>query len=270
MRKIRRGIARARKALTNLDLGKVRRKLAKRQRTRKQKRRARKALVRQRAEAREKLDSTLEQLEQAEEDSDRAERLEERVASLRQLEEGLTREIRRTRRRLHALADQITDLHPKVRRRRKKKRKLNRRIERGKKRLQKAREKRKDKLGTGDLGGSRSITDQIVEPEYDKAGVPVTSRKRPASHPLSRSNPSSDHNEANVTADALDGGTANNFTLARRAAAKIASAADEVQGSWDGDYDTFNVRFGDRWFRIQIIAGTHGTGAHIHEGTRRL
>lgn len=110
-------------------------------------------------------------------------------------------------------------------------------------------------------GGARGVTNEVIRIVGDRA--PVTSRKRPASHPLSRANPASDHNEANRTADAVDFGIANAYGLAREIAAKLG-------GKWTRDYDSFVIRRRGRRYRVQIIAGTHGTGPHLHVGVKRV
>lgn len=109
--------------------------------------------------------------------------------------------------------------------------------------------------------GSRAITNEVIRIVGDRA--PVTSRKRPASHPLSRANPASDHNAANRTADAVDFGIANAYGLAREIAAKLG-------GQWSGDYDSFIIHRRGKRYRVQIIAGTHGTGPHLHVGVKRV
>lgn len=109
-------------------------------------------------------------------------------------------------------------------------------------------------------GGSRGVINEVIRIVGDRA--PITSRKRPANHPLSRANPSSDHNEANRTADAVDFGIANAYDLAREIAARLG-------GKWTKDYESFVIRRNGKRYRVQIIAGTHGTGPHLHVGVRR-
>jgi hypothetical protein len=36
------------------------------------------------------------------------------------------------------------------------------------------------------------------------------------------------------------------------------------------DYGTFLVRRDGKTFRVQMIAGTHGTGPHLHVGVKRV
>jgi len=112
-------------------------------------------------------------------------------------------------------------------------------------------------------GGSRGVTNEVIRIVGDRA--PITSRKRPASHPLSLANPGSDHNAANRTADAVDFGIANAYGLAREIAAKLGAP-----GQWSGDYDSFIIHRRGKRYRVQIIAGTHGTGPHLHVGVRRV
>jgi hypothetical protein len=110
-------------------------------------------------------------------------------------------------------------------------------------------------------GGSRAVTNEIIRIVGGRASV--TSRKRPAWHPLSISNPSSDHSGLNRLADAVDFGTANNYSLAREIARRLG-------GWWSGDYDAFVISRSGNKYRVQIIAGTHGTGPHLHVGVRRI
>lgn len=112
-------------------------------------------------------------------------------------------------------------------------------------------------------GGSRAVTNEVIDIVGDRAEV--TSRKRPWWHRLSRANSGSDHNGANKTADAVDFGIAEAYDLAREIADKLGAP-----GEWTGDYDSFEVvRDGVR-YRVQMIAGDHGTGPHLHVGVRRI
>jgi hypothetical protein len=111
-------------------------------------------------------------------------------------------------------------------------------------------------------GGTRAVTNEVIRIVDGRA--PVTSRKRAAWDPLSRANPSSDHNAANLDADAVDFGIANAYSLAYEIAAELGAP-----GQWSGDYDEFTVRHNGQTYRVQMIAGTHGTGPHLHVGVRR-
>ena len=168
------------------------------------------------------------------------------------------------------LDDKIDEkLKPRVEARRQRRAKLLDRKRGLVRRLEEIRESQQTDLGEGPWGGAMSVAERIIAPVYARHGIPVTSRKRPASDPLSISNPSSDHNEANTTAYALDAGTANNFTLAKEVVAELTAAADQViEGTWAADYDSISLRFGPTTMRVQIIAGTHGTGPHLHVGLR--
>lgn len=109
-------------------------------------------------------------------------------------------------------------------------------------------------------GGSRGVTNEIIRIVAGRA--PITSRKRAASDPLSIANPNSDHSGQNLVADAVDFGTANNYALGREIAHRLG-------GSWNSDYQSFYIIFDGKRYRVQIIAGTHGTGPHLHVGVRR-
>jgi len=88
-------------------------------------------------------------------------------------------------------------------------------------------------------------------------------RKRAANDPLSIANPGSDHSGRNLNADAVDFGIASAYSLGSEIARKLG-------GSWSTDYQSFNVRRNGRTYRVQIIAGTHGTGPHLHCGVARI
>lgn len=110
-------------------------------------------------------------------------------------------------------------------------------------------------------GGSRGVINEVTRIVAGRA--PITSGKRAASDPLSIANPDSDHNEANRLADARDFGTANNHALKNEISRKLGGPATLP------DYGTFTVRRNGHTYRVQIIAGTHGTGPHLHVGVRR-
>jgi hypothetical protein len=90
----------------------------------------------------------------------------------------------------------------------------------------------------------------------------VTSRKRVATF----GNPGSDHHVSQLTADAVDFGIAEAHTLADELAAHLGGPSDIV------DDQRFNVRNPQNGglYRLQLIAGTHGTGPHLHLGARRV
>lgn len=105
-------------------------------------------------------------------------------------------------------------------------------------------------------GGCRGVTNEVIAVVNGR--VPITSRKRWATF----GNPGSDHHMSQRNADAVDFGTAENYDLAREIVSKLG-------GSWSGDYDSFVITRKGKNFRVQIIAGTHGTGPHLHVGVRR-
>lgn len=106
-------------------------------------------------------------------------------------------------------------------------------------------------------GGSRALVVEKVRPLAQSAGYYVTSAKRWETH----GNPGSDHYRGNRTAYAEDYNAVNDFVLAQR----IRSALD---GGVHVDYQTFYVTHRGRRYACQIIAGTHGTGPHLHFGCR--
>lgn len=113
------------------------------------------------------------------------------------------------------------------------------------------------KLSGRRWGGSRQVTNEIIRIVDGRA--PITSRKRWELF----GNPGSDHYRGNKSADAVDFGIDSAFWLAEEIARKLG-------GSWDGDYDSFTVVRGNKQFRVQLIAGTHGTGPHLHTGVARI
>jgi hypothetical protein len=122
--------------------------------------------------------------------------------------------------------------------------------------------KRKDQIARREnskWGGARAVTNEVIR--IVNGRVPVTSRKRWELF----GNPGSDHHRSQKTADAVDFGTAENYALAREIASRLGAP-----GQWSGDYDDFIIQRNGRAYRVQMIAGTHGTGPHLHVGVRRL
>jgi len=113
-----------------------------------------------------------------------------------------------------------------------------------------------------EFGGSRAVTDEVIRIVDGRA--PVTSRKRAANHPLSISNPGSDHSGANPLADAVDFGIAEAHGLKNEISRKLGGPAQLV------DFGEFVTRRNGHRYRVQIIAGTHGTGPHLHVGVRKV
>jgi hypothetical protein len=137
-------------------------------------------------------------------------------------------------------------------------RKLRRLIEREMDRLRK-------QSGRGPWGGTQSIVDLEVIPVGRKYGLPVTSLKRAANHPLSRANPSSDHNAANTTAYAVDFGTHDGAP----AGYAIAKALG-IRGWSPGSYTGYHIQRGGHVFRVQILWAVAGHFDHLHVGVRRV
>lgn len=114
-------------------------------------------------------------------------------------------------------------------------------------------------------GGSRAITNEVIAIVGGRASV--TSRKRVETF----GNPDSDHHISQLVADAVDFGIAEAHALKDEISSRLG-------GPWHlADYGSFHVtrkvglfRRRTRTFRVQIIAGTHGTGPHLHVGVRRV
>lgn len=112
--------------------------------------------------------------------------------------------------------------------------------------------------GPDTWGGCRAVIDNEVLPVYQKYGVPITSRKRTETY----GNPTSDHHVSQVNADAVDGGVATAYGIQDKVGESV--GVGDMQ-DYVNEYFTYEgVRF-----RIQTIAGTHGTGPHLHTGIRR-
>lgn len=133
-------------------------------------------------------------------------------------------------------------------------------------RIEEARERRREKRRVSSdnkWAGCRAVTNKAIRIVDGRA--PVTSRKRWELF----GNPDSAHYRGNKTKDGVDFGTAENYSLARE-------IARELGGEWSGDYDSFTITFKSRFWRrarrftVQIIAGTHGTGPHLHVGVERV
>ncbi len=113
-----------------------------------------------------------------------------------------------------------------------------------------------------EFGGSRAVTDEVIRIVNGRA--PVTSRKRAANHPLSIGNPGSDHSGQNTLADAVDFGIAEAHSLKNEISRKLGGPAQLA------DFGSFTTRRNGQSYRVQIIAGTHGTGPHLHVGVKRV
>jgi len=119
------------------------------------------------------------------------------------------------------------------------------------------------KSGTGPWAGTKSIAVNEVIPVANRFGVPVTSRKRAASHSLSIANPSSDHNAANEDAYAVDFGTYDGARLAEAIARKLG-----IQGYANGSYTGHYITRAGKQFRVQILWAVPGHYDHVHVGIK--
>jgi hypothetical protein len=122
---------------------------------------------------------------------------------------------------------------------------------------------RQPKSGTGKLHGTRAIINNEVIPVAKKYGAPVTSRKRAATHPLSRANPGSDHNAAVKTADAVDFGTYSGDGLARAIARNLG-----ISNYTTGNYSAYYIKRNARSYRVQILWAVSGHYDHVHVGVK--
>jgi hypothetical protein len=107
-------------------------------------------------------------------------------------------------------------------------------------------------------GGARQVTNEIIGIVNGRA--PVTSRKRWELF----GNPSSDHYRGNKDADAVDFGIAEAHWLKNEISRRLGGPSELADGG------TFVIVRGGKTFRVQIIAGTHGTGPHLHVGVKRI
>lgn len=114
-------------------------------------------------------------------------------------------------------------------------------------------------------GGSQAAGESVVVQNSHDYGAPITSRKRAANDPLSISNPSSDHNEANTTAYAWDLATFNGASLAHAIARDLG-----ISGYSTGNYNGYTIYRNGVAFRVQILWAVPGHFNHVHCGIRRV
>lgn len=136
-------------------------------------------------------------------------------------------------------------------------------------RIKRKREERNKRINTSPgwphWGGSAAIIDREVLPVAKQFGVPLTSRKRPPSHPLSISNPGSDHNEANTLSDAADLGTFSGEKLAHAIARALG-----IEGYSTGNYNGYTIYRDGHAYRVQILWAVKGHYDHVHVGIKRI
>lgn len=113
--------------------------------------------------------------------------------------------------------------------------------------------------GKGAWAGTESIAREVEALVTRARGNVTGSQKRWETY----GNPNSDHHMSQKNAYAIDFYLANDYAMARQ-------IARHFNATWSGDYGEFIVIRGGRSFRIQIIAGTHGTGPHLHVGIRAV
>ena len=107
-------------------------------------------------------------------------------------------------------------------------------------------------------GGSRAVTNEIIDIVGSRARI--TSRKRA----MLLGNRGSDHNFFNRNADAVDFAIAEAHDLKNEVSRKL-GGPNTVQ-----DFGKFFIRRNGHTYRVQLIAGTHGTGPHFHAGVAKV
>jgi hypothetical protein len=113
-------------------------------------------------------------------------------------------------------------------------------------------------------GGSRYFTNRAIE-FIDSVRSPnprITSRKRLTAF----GNPGSDHWVANRQADAVDFGLVSDHEAKNELAQRFHFPGHGAVP----DFATWTTKHDGHTYRHQVIAGTHGTGPHLHYGCRRV
>ncbi len=114
-------------------------------------------------------------------------------------------------------------------------------------------------------GGSAHVI-LLTVPVAKRYGAPLTSAKRPANHPLSRSNPGSDHNMANVYAYAHD------YAAYGAAGVRLAYATASqlgLGGYRTGSYTAYRKTLHGIAFAVQGLWAVQGHYDHNHWGAHR-
>lgn len=107
-------------------------------------------------------------------------------------------------------------------------------------------------------GGSRGVTNEIIAIVDGRAEV--SSRKRTETF----GNPGSDHHVSQTLADAVDFRIVEAHSLKNEISRKLGGPRTLP------DYANFVIKRGGQLYRVQGIAGTHGTGPHLHFGVKRV
>lgn len=108
--------------------------------------------------------------------------------------------------------------------------------------------------------GSKRVVMERAAPIVAAHGIAATSGKRSETF----GNPSSDHFIGNLFSFAKDWATENNQALAQEIRSEF------TPGQTHHDYEEFFFEDNGHTYRGQIIAGTHGTGPHLHFGVKRI
>ncbi len=125
----------------------------------------------------------------------------------------------------------------------------------------KVRMEKRARRGDSLWAGSRYFTNRVIEIVGRRADV--TSRKRAF---VLLGNRGSDHWVGNATADAVDLGIAEAHGLADEISRELGGPRDIA------DFQHFTLRNpqNGKTYRAQLIAGTHGTGPHLHNGFKLI
>lgn len=126
------------------------------------------------------------------------------------------------------------------------------------------RNSRRRKLSNRRWGGSRFFTNRAIE-HVDKirSRPRITSRKRWGLF----GNPGSDHFIGNRNADAVDFALIDDHAAATSLARHLGWRGKQAEFP---DFGTWTSTRNGRRYQHQLIAGTHGTGPHLHYGVHRI
>lgn len=118
--------------------------------------------------------------------------------------------------------------------------------------------------GSPHWAGSRQVAYSVGPKRLAvRYGAFISSKKRPKDHPLSISNPASDHNEANTGAYAIDFATFNGSRLAHAIARKLG-----IQNYSTGNFNAYIIHRRGATFRVQILWGVKNHFNHVHLGVK--
>jgi DNA gyrase/topoisomerase IV subunit A len=185
-------------------------------------------------------------------------KLREQIHAKQKREPADEQRERELEREIEALQDEERDLTHRITALRERNEELRDKIAEEKRDLADQRQEVVVQAGAPHWGGCEDILASEVVPVAAAAGVASTSGKRSETF----GNPDSDHHTSQTTASARDFATANNYGLRDQIMRALG-----VTGAIS-DYGAYYIERAGRTFRVQPIAGTHGTGPHLHIGIR--